>query len=140
MRNILIDTGFWIALYDPEKDPRNHPTAQKLSKKIINERIIIPFPTLYEFVNSRFSRKNSVKAFQEMLTRPNVVKLSDSVYKEIALEQFFIKHKYDYKDLSLVDEIIKLIIKDKDVVVDHIVSFDNAILNEAIAYGKRTLD
>jgi len=137
MFNILIDTGFWIALYDSSRMSQFYSDAERISKEIIDQQIIIPYPTLYEFVNSRFSRKESVIEFQKILTRPNVIRLSDSEYKEIALEEFFIKHKYAYSDLSLVDEIIKLILKDRNLRIDYIVSYDSALKNEAMSIGIR---
>ncbi len=136
---ILIDTGFWIALYDPADDPKLTLEAERISEEIVDEEIIIPFPTLYEFINSRLSRREAKLEFEQLLKRPNVKKLSDTKYKEQALENFFLKSKFNYTDISLVDEILKLIIADKQINIDYIVSFDNGLLNDAISQGVKKI-
>src|ERR1035437_4158842 len=108
---IIIDTGFWIALLDP-KDFDNKDEAERIAEEIKDEDLIIPFPTLYEFVNSRLSRRDSKIQFETILNRTNIVRLSDTEYKEKALENFFLKSNSEYYDVSLVDEVIKLIIDD----------------------------
>ena len=133
--NIVIDTGFWIALFDPAKDPKNGLKAERIADVIIDENLIIPFPTLYEFVNSRLSRREAKFQLEMLLSRPNVIKLSDTDYKDEALENFFLKSKSDYSDVSLVDEIIKLIMADKTLKIDYIASFDKGLLNDALSKG-----
>jgi len=137
--NILIDTGFWIALFDPHDSPQNCMEAERIAKDIEQENLVIPFPTLYEFINSKFSRKESVTEFENILTRPNINLLSDIEYKETAITNFFEKHRHTYSDLSLVDEIIKLILYDKNIQIDYIVTFDAALKNEAISLGIRAI-
>ena len=139
MYKILIDTGYWISLYDPTDDPNRTVEAERISIEIEDEEIIIPFPTLYEFVNSRLSRREAKLEFEKLLKKPNVKRLDDSKYKEKALENFFIKSKYDYTDISLVDEVLKLIIEDKQVKIDYIVSFDSGLINDAISRGIRMI-
>ena len=137
--NIVIDTGFWIALFDPAKDPKNGLKAERIADVIIDENLIIPFPTLYEFVNSRLSRREAKFQLEMLLSRPNVIKLSDTNYKDEALESFFLKSKSDYSDVSLVDEIIKLIMADKTLKIDYIASFDKGLLNDALSKGIREI-
>jgi len=131
---IIIDTGFWIALLDP-KDFDNKDEAERIAEEIKDEDLIIPFPTLYEFVNSRLSRRDSKIQFETILNRTNIVRLSDTEYKEKALENFFLKSNSEYYDVSLVDEVIKLIIDDKLLRVDYIASFDEGLLNYALSQG-----
>jgi predicted nucleic acid-binding protein len=134
---VIVDTGFWIALYDPTKQPENYLEAERIANEIEDENIIIPFPTLYEFVNSRLSRRESKLQFEKLLGRPNITKLSDSKYKSKALENFFLKSNLEYSDISLVDEVIKLIIADNSIRIDYIASFDGQLLNEALSKGIR---
>lgn len=137
MYKILVDTGFWISLFDPTDDPRKTVEAERISVEIESEEIIIPFPTLYEFVNSRLSRREAKFEFEKLLKRPNINRLDDGKYKEQALENFFIKSKLDYSDISLVDEVLKLILADTQIKVDYIASFDSGLLNEALSKGIR---
>ena len=74
-----------------------------------------------------------------LLSRPNVIKLSDTDYKDEALENFFLKSKSDYSDVSLVDEIIKLIMADKTLKIHYIASFDKGLLNDALSKGIREI-
>ncbi|MBK7566221.1 MAG: PIN domain-containing protein [Bacteroidetes bacterium] len=131
---VLVDTGFWIALYDT-KQPENILEAERIANEIEDEEIIIPFPTLYEFVNSRLSRRDAKMQFEKLLTRPNVIKLSDTKYKAKALENFFIKSNQEYSDISLVDEVLKLIIADGTIKIDYIATFDSGLLNDALSQG-----
>jgi len=137
--NILIDTGFWIALYDPKENLQQALIAEKIAEEIEDENIIIPFPTLYEFINSRLSRREAKIQFERILKKTNVKLLSDQIYKETALENFFSNSKYDHTDISLVDEILKLIILDPNIKIDYIASFDNGLINAAIANGIRKI-
>lgn len=137
MSNVLIDSCFWIALYDGGDSQSEK--AEEIAELIDNENIIVPFPTLYEFVNSRLSRRESKIQFELFLKRPNVKLLSDEKYKYEALESFFQKSKFSYTDISLVDEVLNLIVEDVDVKIDYIVSFDQGLINSAISKGIKSL-
>lgn len=139
MFHVLVDTGFWIALYDPAKKPGLAEEAERILSDIEDKEIIIPFPTLYEFINSRLSRRESKHEFEKLLQRPNIIRLDDNRYKEKALENFFVRSKYEFSDVSLVDEVLKLIIEDKQVKIDYIVSFDQGLVNDAMSKGVRTV-
>ena len=133
--NILIDTGFWIALFDPKENLHYAAEAERIAEEIEDENIIIPFPTLYEFVNSRLSRRDAKIQFENILKRQNVILLDDNDYKDEALVNFFENSKKDFTDISLVDEILKLIIADPKIKVHYIASFDSGLVNAAIARG-----
>ncbi|MCX6316878.1 MAG: PIN domain-containing protein [Bacteroidetes bacterium] len=136
---IVIDTGFWIALFDPAKDPKNSLEAERIADEIEDEELIIPFPTLYEFLNSRLSRREAKIQLERLLSRPNVIKLPDTKYKELALENFFLKSKSFYSDISLADEVIKLMLADKSLKIDYIAAFDQGLINDAMAQGIKKL-
>ncbi len=136
--NYLIDTGFWIALYNPEKEPERSQDAESIAELIENEQIIIPFPTMYEFLNSKFSRKEYVLRFEKLISRPNFIKIYDKDYRDKALEKFFNNKRFTKKDVSLVDEIIKEMIEDVNLKVDFVVSFDEGLKNYATSKGINT--
>ena len=133
--NILTDSCFWIALYDSDDNINIADEAIRMADEISDENIIIPFPTLYEFVNSRLSRREIRQEFENLLKKSNVTLLSDEKYKHQALDNFFIKSIYEYSDISLVDEILKLIMVDRDLKIDYIASFDESLVNSAISIG-----
>ncbi|WP_316834593.1 hypothetical protein [Pedobacter nutrimenti] len=133
--NILVDTGFWIALYNPEKEVERNTIASRYAEQIIDHNIVVPFPSLYEFVNSKLSRREAKHEFKKIIERPNVFRISDSKYNEKALDNFFVKSKYGQMDVSLVDEIMILMLEDKDLLIHYIVSFDQGLTNQAMARG-----
>lgn len=135
--NVLLDSGFWIALLDPNDEPQKVEDAERIAKQIEGERLIVPYPTLYEFVSSRLSRREAVYQFESLISQPNVEPLPDTKYRQRALENFFINNRRLRNDLSLVDEVIKLIIRDKNIKIDFIATFDLALRDEALSLGIR---
>lgn len=137
--NIIIDSCFWIALYNPEKHIHLNKDIENISDFIENENIIIPFPSLYEFLNSKFSRRSDVERFKKLISKPNYIKLDDTLYKFNALDNFFENAIYGNNDVSLVDEIIKEIIIDQKIKIDYLISFDTELNNFAISRGVKTI-
>lgn len=131
----MIDTCFWIALYNPEKNIDKIEIVEIISELIEEHEIIIPFPSLYEFLNSKFSRKNDALHFQKLISRTNYIKLDDKEFKDKALESFFEKAINEQNDVSLVDEIMKEIIDSNKFKIDYLVSFDEVLNNFALSRG-----
>lgn len=52
MKRILVDSCIWFACFD--KTDSNHSYAGKIFNVLNLHQIIVPFPTLYETVNTRF--------------------------------------------------------------------------------------
>lgn len=122
--NILIDSCFWIALYTPEEITR-HERALELSKDIENNQALIPWPTLYEFVNTKLAkRKTSLYAFNDFLLKPNVQTISDDTYKKIALDNVFELNNSRTSSISLVDEVLRQMILDKNLRIDYLITFN----------------
>lgn len=136
--NYLIDTGFWIALYEPIKEPANFEEAETIADLIENENIVIPFPTMYEYLNSHFARRSFAHNFQKLLSRPNYYKIFDEKYRNQAYDEFFINAINFSKDVSLVDEVIKQMILDNSLKIDMLITFDESLKNFAIAHGIKT--
>ncbi|WKW45491.1 hypothetical protein P3875_06780 [Myroides sp. JBRI-B21084] len=134
MKTILLDTGYWIALCNPEKEKEKQNVVKHITKLIDgnNYKIIIPFPTLYEFLNSKLSRKGRQRFHLETeLSKQKYEKVYDEKYRKKALENFFKQFSFVNYDISLVDEIIKEMIEDTTLKTDIIVTFDNGLKNYA---------
>lgn len=131
----IVDTCFWIALYNPEKHIEINEDINFIIQFIEDHQIIIPYPSLYEFLNSKFSRKNDALHFQKLLSKPNYIKLDDNPYKDEALNRFFEKSINEYSDVSFVDEIIKEIISAEPQKIDYLISFDAGLNNYARSVG-----
>lgn len=136
MKTILLDTGYWIALFSPKKEKEKQDVVEFVSELIDgnNYSIIIPFPTLYEFLNSKLSRKKSdwLKLTTE-LSKGKYKKIYDDKYREKALQNFSHPSSFAEGDISLVDEVIKEMIDDETLKTDIIVTFDEALKNYARA-------
>ncbi len=86
--NILVDSCFWIALYTPEETERQQRVLEIIDD-LENNIVVIPWPTLYEFVNTKLARrKENLFAFENFLLKPNVFKVSDEIYKEKAPKMY----------------------------------------------------
>lgn len=132
MKTIILDTYYWIAVFNPEKE-KDKQEIVKFVSELIDENhyeILIPFPTLYEFLNSKFSRKKSINIETE-LAKPKYIKIHDNEYRDKALNNFLQQISISNYDVSLVDEVIKEMIEDVKLRTDIIVTFDEALKNFA---------
>ena len=58
-KNLLLDSGFWYALYDV-RDPF-HERANTFATYLDFYTLVIPWPSLYETLNTRFVRRPEVE-------------------------------------------------------------------------------
>lgn len=124
--NLLIDSCYWIALYSPE-DTFHHQRALEIADDLENNNIVIPWPTLYEFVNTRLARrKDNLIAFEQLLQKPNVIRLSDEIYKDVALQKVFESNKLRTVAISLIDEVLRQMILDSNVRIDFFITFNRS--------------
>ncbi len=120
---ILVDTGFWIALFN-QRDGY-HNDAQELLDLIIETNIVLPWPTLYETVNTRLSKnRNGVSQFEKILQLPNKVLLDDAEYKERALKFSIENSVSSRRPISLVDSIIREVLSDINVNINYLITFN----------------
>jgi predicted nucleic acid-binding protein len=139
MKTLIIDTCYWIALFNPEREPQHQEIVELIEEQIDKHTILIPYPTLYEFLDTKFSRKDRLKHFYNLLSKPNFIKIDDSKYKEKALDNFFIKSTKKTEDVSFVDEIIKEMIDDENLKTDFIITFDKALENYAYSKNVKSI-
>jgi predicted nucleic acid-binding protein len=133
-KNIIADTGFWIAYFE-ERD-QHHAAAHEFSKHVFKNKIICPFPSLYEFLNTRFARNSKrIEKYKEILSKLDIEYIYDDKYRKndknhivsdfISLNMLSLntrtrKPKY----MSLVDLIINRIIEDVNVKIDYMATFN----------------
>lgn len=123
-KNILLDTGYWIALYE-ERDSF-HEDAMLISEFLSPHRMVIPWPTLYETLNTRFVRRKSwLASFRRLLHNDNTILVQDVTYKNDAIKSVFFQPK-THKKYSLVDLVIRGILLDVKVKIDALVTFNIA--------------
>lgn len=123
MNNILIDSGFWFGLYDKRDAYFNQ--ANELYHYLSLGTILIPYPSLYETINTRFAKKKEgIEAFEKLINKPEVVLLDDNDYKSEALELTMNSAIRMNKPYSLVDMIIRLMLSDENLKIDYFISFN----------------
>ena len=54
MKRLIVDSCVWFALLDKGDD--KHRYADKIKKVLEIHELIVPFPTLYETINTRLTR------------------------------------------------------------------------------------
>jgi predicted nucleic acid-binding protein len=124
MNNILIDTGFWYALYN-EREKEYYNKAHELLDYLSLGNIIIPFPSLYETINTRFSKHiRGLEDFKRIIERNNAKLIDDSSYKSDALKLVFESSLLLKRPLSLVDLIIRLMLSDEKLDINYLISFN----------------
>ncbi len=123
MNNIIVDSGFWYAFYD-KRDPY-HNEANELAEYLEMGNIVMPFPILYEAINTRFTRRNAwMIEFERLLNQDNVKLIDDSEYKDSALNHSFDSTLHLNRPLSLVDSVIRIMLDDDSLKVHYLLSFN----------------
>ncbi|NCO54003.1 MAG: hypothetical protein COS14_05115 [Bacteroidetes bacterium CG02_land_8_20_14_3_00_31_25] len=121
MTNILIDSGFWYALYN-ERD-EHYNKANELIEYLTLGNIIIPYPCLYETINTRFA-KNNLSDFKLIIEKHSTILIEDNSYKSEALDLTFNSSIQLFKPYSLVDMVIRLMLEDETLNINYLISFN----------------
>ncbi len=120
-KNIILDTGFWYALYD--KRDQYHEDAQLYSEYLTHHKLIIPWPTLYETLNTRFTRRHNWISGFKGFARKQATIIEDNEYKEKALNTV-LQTNSTHPKYSLVDLVIREILSDYSIKIDTIITFN----------------
>ncbi len=121
MNNVIIDSCFWFALV--KTSDGYHQDAARISSKLfvpIN-RILVPFPSLYEVLNTTFMKEGRLSSFNEWMRNPSIQLIQDDKYRTEALEETMVQRG---RDLSLVDNVIRNMLDDKQLDIRAIVTFN----------------
>lgn len=120
MKKILIDTCYWIALLN-ERD-QHHLEAQKIEASIEFHTFLVPWPTMFECVNTRSARRKDITArFMKFLMRSNTEFIDDTPYREESLRFVLSNHHHT---LSLTDHVLRSMMSDDDLSIDAFLSFN----------------
>ena len=108
---LLVDTGFFFALLD--RRDQYHATAE--TKKDLldtSPRVILPWPVLYETLNTRFvGLVGAIDRFERLLQLPATELLDDSKYRDDCYRSV-LAHARRGHCLSLVDTVLRSVIED----------------------------
>lgn len=68
-QNLILDTGFWITFY--EASDEHHAKARELAAYFDFSNLLIPWPSLYETLGTRFTRRAMwLSNFEPILSNP----------------------------------------------------------------------
>ena len=123
MSNILVDSCFWYALFD--RSDEHHHKAQIMQSYLEFGSIIIPFPVLYETLNTKFSKKeNWMSGFQGYMNRETTTLVPDTKYRDLALSNTFSYSLDRKRPMAIVDMAIRLMLEDITLNIDALITFN----------------
>ncbi len=121
-KKVAADSGFWFALFN-ERD-KYHLDAQSIEEDLSVHSVIVPWPTLYETINTRFSRKkHNLVRLKALMDRPSTVIVDDGPYRNSSLEHV-LNVAHSYALYSLVDHVIRSMLADAKLRIDAMITFN----------------
>ncbi|HVI58389.1 MAG TPA: hypothetical protein VM619_05885 [Luteimonas sp.] len=119
-KSIIADSGFWIGLFNARD--AHHSCACSIEEFLAVHSVVIPWPSLYETLNTRLMRRQSDKdRFNAYLRRDSTVLLEDAKYKNFSLKYVLDQRGTTY---SLVDHVIRSMLEDSNIRVDALITFN----------------
>jgi predicted nucleic acid-binding protein len=133
MSAICVDSGFLMGLYD-DRD-QYHARANDLFVAYFSNsvnRLLVPWPVLYETVSTRLVRRQkSVALFERdwrLLTASRqLIFLDDSPYRQAAIDECLYEvrvRRRELRPLSLTDRVIRRILEETRIKVDVFITFN----------------
>lgn len=124
MKRLIIDSGVWYAAFDQRDD--KYVYSDKILNLLEKHELIVPFPSLYETINTRLLRNKYKQAdylFEYLNDSKKVTLVHDDKYREQALKSVS-SNLNQNKSYSLVDMIIRLMMEDSSLGSIAVVSFN----------------
>ena len=120
---LLVDSGFFFALFDPRD--QYHNEARKKQEWLEMLSVVIPWPILYETINTRFARRlGTIAQFASVIHAPETEFLDDSPYRLEAYEDTLAQAKSPDNAMSLVDSVLCAILDDTNVRIGAMLTFN----------------
>jgi predicted nucleic acid-binding protein len=119
----LVDTGIWYAMFD-RHDPYHNEAIGK-AEVLSGIHLVLPWPTLYETLRTRFVRNAvALDQFERFLKRPNVNYLDDSPFRIAAVELSLESSLRGKRPLSMVDCLIRLLLEDVNTQISYLATLN----------------
>ena len=95
-------------------------------KDIIKDyKLVIPYPSLYEILNSKFIKnKIALNSIENLIKSGEIKLLEDEKYRDRALENTYSIHRIQIPQISFVDSIIREMLSDTNVKIDALVTYN----------------
>lgn len=124
MERLIVDSGVWFAVFD--KTDSMFKYADAIISVLEKHQLLIPYPSLYETINTRFAKNTYYqvdKLFSYLNNPDKVILVTDDAYREDALKAIEQNSK-NGKHYSLVDMIIRLMMEDNNLGPRAVFSFN----------------
>lgn len=125
--NVLVDSCFWFAYLGSRHKDQYGESAKQIYDICFEKRqynIIIPFPSLYETVNTTLLRDKNKDAadwfLKKLVSDTKYQKVFDDMYRDVAL----IETSKNTRKISLVDNIIRLMLQDDKLRIRALITFN----------------
>lgn len=129
---VLADSCYWLGLVDP-KD-QHYETSMAIAKLINDYTVIVPWPCMFESVSTHLTRNRyRTLLFEETIKKRGVELFPDDKYREVALSQVFDYSRNFGFSFSLVDSILREILKDVNVKVDYLITYNERDFSDVCA-------
>lgn len=125
--NVIIDSCFWFSFLQNRKAD-HHEEAVRIYEYLseLGVDFIIPYPSLYETLNTRLFKEGHKELSKWMATQlvanEHFVKIPDDRYRQLAFDNT-VSPQND-RGISFVDNIIRAMIVDRSVHIKALVTFN----------------
>lgn len=120
-RNVLVDSGYFFALMN--RRDAHHEEAVASREWLDKLRIVIPWPILYETLNTRFMRKSAwIQEFEGIMDRAELI--DDRPYRDRILDAASGNTGFR-AELILVDRVMMEVAQDKNIRIGAILTFNH---------------
>jgi predicted nucleic acid-binding protein len=114
---LLADAGYWFGLFDARD--QHHNDIVKTADLFDASPLVVPWPSLYETLRTRFVRRQAwVLRLDERLRRPNVEFIEDRWPREV-YERVVEYSTRERRSISMVDMYCRLLIEDPGIRIDY---------------------
>ena len=130
MKNVLLDSCFWFAYLGTSSRRDNlKPVADIIYNRLVELdcSIIIPFPSLYETINTKLLKDKNKQAadwlLQQINQNPKFIIVYDDAYRDNAFDSMVLLRN---RGISLVDSILRVMMMDKLLKIDTLITFNTS--------------
>ena len=119
-KRLVADSCFWFALFEPRD--QYHRAATSLQEQLTVHDLIVPWPTLYEALNTRLVRRpDRLARFKAIIERSSTTIVEDGPYRNDSLRFVMGPTRHTY---SLVDHVIRSMIEDRSLKLHALLTFN----------------
>lgn len=125
--NVIIDSCFWFSFLQNRKAD-HHEEAVRIYEYLseLGVDFIIPYPSLYETLNTRLFKEGHKELSRWMATQlvanEHFIKIPDDLYRQLAFDNTV--SPQNNRGISFVDNIIRAMIADRSVQIKALVTFN----------------